>query len=468
MTRGIGRTLEIALAVVTLVGILLTPSLGAGSASPATSATSTWAYGGNRWANISGTAPGGNGSFALREFLGVQVVLTQTNTSATTFELTANRTIVGQVSATYCRPNCQSPTESAFLTVRAWEVVDATANFTTTSSVVGPHGPVPAVGIVNSSVRSSANVTERGVVNVSGPLGGHSASLFLGVHASVHAALQFTPALGLVPTNLSATPTWSAASSYTGSGAGAIAYRFVHTTFAGVTTTAGNSTRFSANASGHVSVQGSTLDPVLLDGGIDSTAIRLSVSGPFAAREGFMLLPSGADVFGGHGDWESQSAGGQTASTDAVDYQGSARSHVGIVASTTVFAGTANEVTSASPVAIGGPAASSGTTTLQAQPETAAQATGQGACLLSSTCGSSGGKAGSHTAFGPAIIVGVAVVGLIAVVVGLVVARQPPRQDPPSPNANLYPQGAAVAPPPPGLPPAPARPEPDDPLGHLW
>jgi hypothetical protein len=458
----------VALAVVALLGVLVVPSLGAASASPSASASTTWAYGGDRWANDSGTAPGGNGSFTLREFLGVQVVLTQTNTSATTFELSANRTVVGIISAAYCRPNCQSPTESAFVSLRAWEVVDATANFTTASSVVGGSGAVPAVGIVNSSVRSSANVSERALVNVTGPLGVHTASFYLGVRASVQAAFQFSPALGLVPTNLSATPTWSSQSSYTGNGSGFLAYRATHTTFAGLTTTVGNSSRFSANASGTVSVQGSTLDPVRLDGGIDTTAVRLVVSGPFSVREGFMLLPSGADLFSAHGGWQSQSVGGQTAGTDAVDYRPSAGSHVGLEASTTVFAGSASDVTSASPLALGLPAASSGSTTLQAQPETAAQASGQGSCLLNSNCPPNGGPVGSRPALGGAILLAVAVVGLVVVVVGLLVARQPPRTDPPSPNANLYPQGAAAAPPPPGRPPAPARPDPEDPLGHLW
>jgi hypothetical protein len=210
------------------------------------------------------------------------------------------------------------------------------------------------------------------------------------------------------------------------------------------------------------------LGPVVLQGGLATTAIRLIVSGPFSVREGFILLPNGADLFDGRGGWLGQSSGEQSASTTALDYGAHGLGHTAIDASATSYSGSSENLDSASPVAAVGPSDATGSATLQAQPETVADANSQANCDLSDSCLSVGGKSPAHAGLGTAIVLGVAVVGLTVVVVGLVVARQPPRKDPPTPNANLYPPGAAARPPPPGRPAAPVPPANEDPLGHLW
>jgi hypothetical protein len=471
--RGNAKRWIVVLASIALVSVLLVPSVGGAAAAPvptlASSAAGTWAYGGSRWVNESGATPNGSATFSARAFLGVQVLLTQTNTSATTFELTANRTMVADLFVTYCRPDCTKPIGTATLTIRAWEVENATANFTTNGTVTGANGPVPALALLDSAVRVAANVTETETANYTGLLGmPHSASKYVSAHVAARANLQFSPALGLVPNNLTATPQWSSNSSYAGTGAGAVNYTYSYTPFSGTGATGSHTYVVSVNATGNVTLQGSDLGPVLLQGGLATTAVRLTISGPFSVREGFIVLPGQADLFNGAGAWTTQAAGGQSASTNALDYGARGGSHTPIDASATAYAGSSSDLDSATPVAMVGPTDNAGTTTLQAEPESAGNANSQANCYLSSTCIQGGGTPATHSGLGALIVLTVAVVGLTVVVVGLLVARQPPRKDPPSPNANLYPQGAAASTPPSAPAAAPVPPPKDDPLGHLW
>jgi hypothetical protein len=468
MHRGNAQRWVVVLATVGLIGALLLPAVGAATASPVPTSNSTWAYGGERWVNVTGATGNGNATYSARAFLGVQVLLTQTNTSATTFEVTANRTMVADLFVTYCRPNCPKSAGSADLTIRAWEVANATANFTTAGTVTGSSGPVAAIALLNSSVRVAANVTETETANYTGLLGSHSASKTLTVHASARATVQFTPALGLIPENLSATPHWTSNSTFAASGHGAFGYHYSYATFGGATGSGGNSSAVAVNATGNVTLQGTDLGPVVLQGGLATTAVRLLVSGPFSVREGFIVLPGGADLFTGSGSWLGQSSGAQSAGTAALDYGSSARGHAPIDASATGYTGSSTEPDTASLVAASPTADNAGATTLQAEPETVGQASSQANCYLSSTCIGGGGTPGPHAGLGGLVVLTVAVVGLTVVVVGLVVARQPPRKDPPAPNANLYPPGAAAAAPPSARPAAPVPPPQDDPLGHLW
>ncbi|MCI4332774.1 MAG: hypothetical protein L3K01_03445 [Thermoplasmata archaeon] len=457
-----------ALASVVLIAVMLAPAVGNATAASSPSASTTWAYGGDRWVNVSAINTNGTAAYTARAFIGVQVVLTQTNTSATTFRLTADRTMAGDVFVTYCHPSCANAIDTASLSFRAWEVANASANFTTAGTVDGPNGPVAALALLDSSVRTTANVTEFGTLNHSAPLRVYSASRSLTVNAVAHADLRFSPALGILPANLSATPRWTASSAFTGSGQGSVAFQYTNNSFLGVSTSGHGRTNVSVNATGTVTVQGTVLGALALQGGLPTTAIRLVASGPFSVREGFILLPNGADLFDGSGSWLRQSIGMQSASTDAVDYGSSNSPHSAIDASATAYAGSSQDPNSASPVALASPADATGSTTLQAQPETAADAGSQASCYIASSCIPGNGPSPVRAGLGGAIILTVAVVGLTVVVVGLVVARQPPRKDPPSPLANLYPTGAGATPRPPGRPSAPVPPAAEDPLGHLW
>ena len=120
-------------AALAIAALFLVPASASAGAAPTIASGSGgvqgWGYGGAHWTNASGNTSGLNGSadYAIHAFFGVQVVLRQVNTSATTYELTANRTMVADVFAQYCRPSCTNPTASANLTAKAWEVAHASA-----------------------------------------------------------------------------------------------------------------------------------------------------------------------------------------------------------------------------------------------------------------------------------------------------------------------------------------------------
>jgi hypothetical protein len=324
---------------------------------------------------------------------------------------------------------------------------------------------------MNSSAVSSAKLTETALIRILGPPATHSATWNLSVQSAARATIAFSPALGLLPNNLTATPNWTSKSAFTGSGSWTAGFSYVHVPIVGNPVTASHSASGSVAGSGNVTLVGTDVGPVVLRGGISTSAIRLAVLGPFAVREGFILVPTGADLFEGSGEWQGDSVGGTTAGTDAVDFAPATGGHPMIDAASTRYAGsstsTANQgALMAGPSPMANPAAEMGNGTVQAQPETAAQANAAAGCLLSGTCGTPGSPSPTRIA-GGFIVLTIAVVGLTVAVVGLVVARQPPRKDPPTPYASLYPPGKSVPPPTPGRPPAPAPPT-DDPLGHLW
>jgi hypothetical protein len=471
------------IAAIGLIGVVAGPATGVlaagpttpSSASPAVTSNQTWAYGGSEWTNVSGStnALNGSGTYSIHAFFGVQVVLRQTNTSSTTFELTANRTMLGAVYASYCRPNCAAPSATGNLTFRAWEVSLASANFTTAGQVIGPRGAVPALAISNSSTVSTAQMTQSASIRILGPFASHAATWNLSVQSAARAKIAFSPSLGLVPDNLSATPNWSAKSTFAGSGSWSWSFSSSRMPFSGPPVTASHSGNGSVAGTGNVTLLGADGGTVLLRGGISTAAVRLAVLGPFAVREGFILVPTGADLFEGSGDWQSVSVGGAIAGTDAVDFAPGVGAHPILEASSTRYAAsstsTANQLSPTSGLTpMVSPSEGTGNATVQAQPETAAQANQAAGCLLSGTCASPGSRSPSGFAAGGIIVLTVAVVGLTVAVVGLVVARQPPRKEPPTPYASLYPPGTtASAPPARGRPPAPPPPA-DDPLGHLW
>jgi len=465
--------------------MLVVPSVGAAPApgpvpnGSAAAFVEGWGYGGSRWVNASGSTPDGQWMYSIHAFVGVQVLVQQVNTSSTTFELTVNRTLVANLFVLLCHPNCASPTASANLSRQAWEVASATDNFSTAGQVTGPSGPVPAVTLLNASTSAQANFTERGVANVTGPLGTHHSTAFLSVQSAAAMAVSFTPGLGLFPDNLSATPSWTSSSNYSGHGIWSVDYAYARSPFGQIPTSGTGSANGTVAHSGNVSLAGSVLGSVTLHGGLAVTAVRFALTGPFAFREGLILVPAGADLFGStssSGAWTQDAQAAESASTDATDFAGASHQRPVIAASATAFAASPAEPSATA--AMAGPSglsafvtpasAGSAATTLQAQPEMESYAQSQSLCLLAGNCPKSTSGPTELGHLGGVLFLAVAVVGLTVVVVGLVVARQPPRKDPPSPNASLYPTGA-VAPPPPVRPATPGTPPPpDDPLGHLW
>jgi hypothetical protein len=337
-----------------------------------------------------------------------------------------------------------------------------------------------AVGLLNSSSRLVANVTESGGYTWPSALTGLdvSRSAYLSAQVVGHTAVSFAPALGLFPANLTGPQTWNSSAAFTADAAAQWSYYLAASGPAG-TTTVTHAGMFDVPVQGNVTLQGnySPLDDVTL-GGVAYPAIQLTVTGPFSIREGVILLPSSADIFGGGSTpWQGNETSTASASMSAVDARLTAGGHFGLGASAMVFRASGQNPAN-SLASVGGQSAgvtsdlSSGvdqapTTTVQAEPENVSQAVAQQGCFVSgASCPSASGPAASVRG-----LLGLAIIGaVVVVVVGSLVLvaerrRMPP---PPYPNATLYPPGGSSSAIRGAAPKDPPPPQEDDPLGNLW
>ena len=293
-----------------------------------------------------------------QDTFGWYTIFTQTNVSATVFQVEANRTAGASLITTYCRPNCSDPTASANLSVQMWVHEVAFANLTSAGSVSTPSGPEPALALLNSSVQVQGNFSQ--VVHEVIPPAARSttgtprtfySALF--VSSTGSAALTFAPALGLFPESLTA-GSWNSTSAYRASGAWSMSDEFTQTSFAGVTRTihGTNPGRVSSGA-GTVTLRGSTMSSLQLKGGTATTATQLEVGGPFVLWDGLILVPAGAELLqppaaGASSTaappWSADEAGWETVSTSAVDIgRSSPTGHVPILASSTAYEPTSSD-----------------------------------------------------------------------------------------------------------------------------
>jgi hypothetical protein len=174
------------------------------------------------------------------------------------------------------------------------------------NSSAGPTGPIPALAISNASSSFELNVS--GSFSVSESLGGQSISGTIGflVGSSASSSIQFSPALGIVPTHPATGQVWNDTSAYTAQGNWKGGYLL---TDSGITL---NDTwaQGSVTPSGNLTVNGTDLGPVTLWDNYStphtqSTADEISLdflSGNFSATDGWLLFPtqvvSGIGLFG--------------------------------------------------------------------------------------------------------------------------------------------------------------------------
>ena len=458
-----------AVLVMTLVVPALSLPASASSAplgaTTALSAPQQWAYGAQKWVNVSITLP--NATYVEHAFFGWQVIYTMTNTSNTSYQLEAQRTMGAYFYADYCRPNCSAPTVHGNVSLQGWESDVGFANLTTTANVTENGSAVPALGLVNASAQSSAHLAESFVVSGTGPQGHSvSASGTLTVNGAAHMAVDFTPPLGLVPMNLTNGTHWNSTSAFTAQGGYSLAFNWTRTAITGATSSGNGSQSGSANANGTVAIHGADLGTVRLANGQTVPVIVLVTVGPFNALDGFVLLPGGYNLFGqGHHDWDGESAGLETVATGRLDVHLDAREHrLHVDAATSSYATDASGVTDVAPSSgvaaatpMAGPTGSS-PTDVQAQPESVATAQQNAACLTG-TCASSG----SQRAMG-ALVIGLLIASAIAVVVGTVAVveyrrwaarRRPPAGPPAIPAGPMWSSGIANPPPSEGPTPPP-------------
>jgi hypothetical protein len=458
------------------------------SAAPAPSSGSSqplWAYGYLNTVSVGPLKTADGWVYEGTATVGYSVVLNQTNTSSTTFELSIERTMGILFFVEFCYPSCTSPQSFANLSYHAWEDSNSFANFTTQGTVTENGVAVPAIALVNTSSNLRANLTER-AYSALPPIGVARGALvhrayYLGAAITSQSTVSFATPLGLIPWNLTGPVTWNSTSAFLASGSASYSY-FFHSVGPLLNRTIGPiSGDFSISPSGNVTVVGSysPADFVRFNG-VKYPALRLAVEGPFAVREGFILIPSSVDLFGSNSlPWGSDQNGSATISLSYLDAKASVGDHIGIAASSWLYNSAAANpgTTSLSPTSGLSPAAGTSpnpvqSSTVQGTPQSVPQAQSNQNCLITGQgCPAAPGNPNVRGILAEAAVLGVVVVVVAVIAIVLVAERR--RVPPPVyPNANLYPPGAAGARPPmtparaPGSPPPP--PAEDDPLDHLW
>jgi hypothetical protein len=444
-----------------IAAILLVPGLVApASASPAPLAGSSsqqWAYGAQKWVNV--TEDFGNATYSAHAFFGWNVVFTATNTSITTVELEAQRTMVGDYYATLCSPTCSAPTAQGNLTITAWEKDTGFANLTTTAFVYESGVAVPAVGLLNDSAQVSGNISESIWLQAQHGTSTLTASTELFVAGSASAAVSFSPALGLVPLNTTTGSSWNSSSSITASGAWSAAANWYHTSVLGSTSSGSFNPSGTVAGSGTVALEGDDLGNVTLADGASARVIALEWSGPFDSDDGIILVPHAFNLFGSAGhEWSNDQLGATTVTTSDLDIAIDSLHHLHLSAAATSFGSTDSSLSTSSAATISGPAPASVSTpqtVLQAQPETVPQAQSSNSCNLGQ-CGPAA-SAAAGAPIGLILVIGLVaalVVGSVSVVEYRIWARRRAERglaNSPSPVRPVNPSyslsGAYMAPP---------------------
>ncbi|MCI4317697.1 MAG: hypothetical protein L3J96_04095, partial [Thermoplasmata archaeon] len=374
---------------------LLAVSAQAAPVPTSTGAPQQWAYGAQKWVNVSAMLP--NGTFTVHAFFGWDVILTATNTSSSTVAVEAVRTMGASYSAQFCNPNCVSAATMGNVSMSAVESDAGFVNMTGNATVFENGAATPALGIMNASAQSQGRVNES--LQFHGMHGNvtRSVSAMLSVRGHAQASVSFSPALGLIPWNAQPNATWNSSSRFAAQGSWGIGWAAQRTNLLGRSLNVSGSPNGAVNASGRLSVAGQDLGNVTLSNGETVPAIVLALSGPFDDVDGVILVPHAFDLFGGvHHAYDASALAAQSATTSQVDFAIDTLHHrVQVVASTTVFASADQSLTTTAAAPALTPSASSTTapSVLQGQPESITQAQQGSQCLSGACTGPSTGAA---------------------------------------------------------------------------
>ena len=403
-----------ALGVAVLVAFAVVPAIsGAASASPAltpaASTTQQWAYGGQAWSNNTITI--GNATATWDAWFGWTVVFTATNTSATTVLLEEQRTVGITVTATYDGPVVQA---SYFF--HGQEVDTAFVTLTNQSTVYSNGSALPALGVENANASVTGAIAE--MVNVT--VHGHTLSASLTVNGAAQSSVAFTPALGLIPLNLSGVNAWNSTATASGSASWNLNWAWVDQGFNGTSGSGSGNRTGSVSANGPVALSGYKVhvEPNFVDHK-SRIAIVLLYQGPFDNYDMFVLVPHGFDLFGGAAHpFDSLSYGSASIASGEVLFVGPGARGPAVQAASTTFAAsdaamspTIQPIAGSSSGSVAAAAPSGPGATVTGQPMTVAAAQAEANCL---TGGCSAKSAGS--ALNGILLVSVIALAAIAVV----------------------------------------------------
>jgi hypothetical protein len=408
-------------AVAALVAMAVVPAVaGTASASPAPNATvdpsNQWAYGGMGYSN--GSITFGQATLTWNASFGWTVVFTETNTSNTTFQLEEQRTVGISVGATLTAPET-----TAHYKYHGQEVDVGFANLTNDSTVYVNGSPVPALGLLNDAVSAKGSIAES--ISVTHANVTRSASLSVNAQGNFQAS--FTPALGLIPLNLSGVSAWNSTATVHPSGAWNITWAWDNNGFGNGNGTGTGNASGTFGTTGTVDLSGHVLGfpvPTFADHKF-RTAIVLFVQGPlgqYVLYDGFILTPPAFALFGAgvHG-YNSEALGSASIASQDLYVSSSPRGPM-VTAGETSF-GAANTAVAgigvqgapsgSSPAVSSAPAAN-----VQGAPMTVPAAQAEASCLTGGCGGASGatGPAGSGLVVLVVALAVVAIVGSVGVI----------------------------------------------------
>ncbi|MGI0150591.1 MAG: hypothetical protein ACREC5_01475 [Thermoplasmata archaeon] len=475
-------------ATLALSALAGTAAAGAPAASGGT-AEQTWAYGAQQ--NYSVNVGTNSTGYFVAGYFAYQVVLTQKNTSNSTFELELHRSVGFAYTGQYCLPACRTNARVAIsIEDRAGEEDVGFANFTRNGTAFENGSAVPALALVNASAQTETNLTEVADWALHAAHRNLTGNLSVEVAIGSQSSVQFTPALGLIPQNLTPGARWNTTSAFDAQGSVNGSVTQSRENSQGLDLTGRTTWSPAMSRSGTVQVHGRDLGMINLHGGATVPVLGLAVGGPFSAWEGILFVPSIADLFGpGASAYSGVSAGTVGAATSTVDWAPGDSGPAGPLASSTALdpAPDGTSLVGGDPATIAGSTSgatglaapsSAGGTTIQAEPKSVGRASKGSGCISQDNCASvpSPGLAAPAPGFrAPAghffgiLLTAVVVVGLAGLLAGLEVRRR--RSVPAPPTATPFASSPAAP-----IPPGPARPGPgsgesapeDDPLGTLW
>ena len=488
MNRPAARASAVVAVLVVPLMVFVVPAgvAGAASLSPASSSSTSWAYGAVKNVSFAGTTETG-WTWSLSATYGYTVVLNEPNPGANPFEVTVNRTMGISFSYVACRPSCSDPyIGKGTVDYRAVETSNSFANFTNSGTVYEGATPVAALALENSSSISSSNLTISAALFAGRGLVNWSAYFSVATHNIAN--VSFTTPLGLIPTNLSAPQSWNATAGFSAVGETTYRYYAAVTKATGTTQYGPNSGSLTLARAGVVSVLGSYAGSSIAFNGVSYPVLALQVIGPFSVREGFILLPADGDLFAGATaatPWSPEQSSVATAGISNLDARSSEGGHLGITASSWVYQSSSLNpgdstggppmpavAGGASPTATPSANANASAVTVQGAPLELASVGPINHCLESGIGCPSNGSGSPLRPLAGILGLGIVVVAVAAVVGAALVVERRRVPAPVYPNANLYPPGAAGSSTlgrparAPGAP--PSTPSEDDPLNHLW
>ncbi len=291
---------------VVTVALLLTASflgawagavpVAAGASVPVVLADS-WAFGAEKWFNLSVSTP--QGIHVIQAFMGWYSIFERTNVSSTVTQLSVENTVVSNFSAQYCSPDCSSPQVNVILQHATYEHVLGYLNLTRAGTVYEGGTAVPAIALLDSSASANGWARSSADITVVTPQGTKHATESFSAQGQAAASLAFSPALGLIPLTLNLGDTWNATSAYTGSGAWSVGWTYEKTNASGATVVISGTPSGSLNATGEVSVEGTVVGSMPLPGGVVVPTVLLSFSSDLEVLDGMIILPRGAGFFDG-------------------------------------------------------------------------------------------------------------------------------------------------------------------------